>query len=65
MSKDRYKKNSLREWVRDKSAKQSVLMPKDDAIALLEKLLMLDPEKRITAIAAFQVRAGTYAVQPP
>ncbi len=45
----------LRKWLQDFTTKHQQPMPKPGAIELLEKMLQLDPQKRITALDAFQV----------
>jgi serine/threonine protein kinase len=54
----KYKGNNLKKWLKDMAQKANFGKDhvKDDAVALLEKLLSLDPAKRITAVEAIRVR---------
>lgn len=58
MPKARHSAESkLRKWVRDTSARANQKVS-ESAVALMEKMLALDPAKRVTAIEAFTVRGA-------
>uniref|UniRef100_A0A7S0X0Z2 Protein kinase domain-containing protein n=1 Tax=Chlamydomonas leiostraca TaxID=1034604 RepID=A0A7S0X0Z2_9CHLO len=50
----RHPENKLRKWVKDMAQKLQIPPIHDAAIQLLEKCLELDPQRRISAIDAFQ-----------
>jgi hypothetical protein len=53
---NKYRVNTLKKWLKDMAAKQGLSNNiKDESVALLEKMLCLDPAKRIDAFASFQV----------
>ena len=54
---NKYKGCQLKKWLREVAAKNQLSQNvKDESIALLERMLCLDPAKRLSAVEAFQVR---------
>jgi hypothetical protein len=55
--KDKYKGGvKLRQWVAEMSARAGGQPVSPEAVHLLERLLQINPAKRIDALVAFQVR---------
>jgi hypothetical protein len=54
----RWTTSQLQGWLKEMAARTGQREPKAGAVDLLEKLLALDPSKRLLAMDAFRVSAG-------